>query len=83
LLDEPTSALDPESETLIKDALEKLLAGRTALIIAHRLSTVEHADEVVVLDRGRMLEQGRHEELLRRAGGLYRRYAERQLAARV
>jgi subfamily B ATP-binding cassette protein MsbA len=83
LLDEPTSALDAESEALIKDALEKLLEGRTALIIAHRLSTVEHADEVVVMDRGRIVEQGRHGDLLRRTGGLYRRYAERQIAARV
>lgn len=80
ILDEPTSALDAESESLIKEALLKLLAGRTALIIAHRLSTVEHADEVLVIDRGRIVEQGRHEELVRRPGGLYRRYAERQLA---
>jgi len=80
ILDEPTSALDAESESLIKEALLKLLAGRTALIIAHRLSTVEHADEVLVIDRGRIVEQGAHEELVRRPGGLYRRYAERQLA---
>lgn len=80
ILDEPTSALDAESEALIKDALEKLLQDRTALIIAHRLSTVEHADLVVVIDRGRIVEQGHHEELLRRPEGLYRRYAKRQLA---
>jgi ATP-binding cassette subfamily B protein len=83
LLDEPTSALDADSEALIKDALERLLQGRTALIIAHRLSTVEHADEVVVMDRGRIVEHGRHETLVQRSGGLYRRYAERQLAARL
>ena len=80
ILDEPTSALDAESEELIKRALQRLLEGRTALIIAHRLSTIEHADVVVVLDGGRIIEQGRHEELLRRPGGLYRRYAEHQLA---
>ncbi len=79
LLDEPTSALDPESEELIKQALNRLLEGRTALIIAHRLSTIEHADRVVVLDDGHIVEQGRHEELLRNPRGLYRRYAERQL----
>ena len=75
ILDEPTSALDAESEELVKQALQRLLDGRTALIIAHRLSTIEHADLVIVLDQGRIIEQGRHEELLRRPGGLYRRYA--------
>ncbi len=80
ILDEPTSALDAESEELIKQALQRLLNGRTALIIAHRLSTIEHADRVVVLDGGRILEQGRHEELLKSPRGLYRRYAQRQLA---
>jgi subfamily B ATP-binding cassette protein MsbA len=79
ILDEPTSALDAESEALIKEALHHLLAGRTALIIAHRLSTVEHVDEVLVVDGGRIVEQGRHEELLRRPDGVYRRYASRQL----
>jgi subfamily B ATP-binding cassette protein MsbA len=81
ILDEPTSALDAESEELIKQALHRLLEGRTALIIAHRLSTIEHADLVVVLDHGRIIEQGRHEDLMRRPGGLYRRYAEHQVAA--
>lgn len=81
LLDEPTSALDAESEELIKKALERLLEGRTAIIIAHRLSTIEHADRVVVIEEGTIIEQGRHEELLRRPDSLYRRYAERQLTA--
>ncbi len=80
ILDEPTSALDAESEELIKQALNRLLEGRTALIIAHRLSTIEHADLVVVLDGGRIIEQGRHADLFRQPGGLYRRYAEHQLA---
>jgi len=80
ILDEPTSALDAESEELIKQALSRLLVGRSALIIAHRLSTIEHADVVVVLDDGHVIEQGRHDELLRRSGGLYRRYAEHQVS---
>ena len=81
ILDEPTSALDAESEALIKEALQRLLKGRTALIIAHRLSTIEHADRVVVLDHGHIIAQGRHDELLKSPGGLYRRYATRQLAS--
>ena len=80
ILDEPTSALDAESEELIKQALRYMLAGRTALIIAHRLSTIQHVDRVIVIENGNILEQGRHEELLKSASGLYRRYAEHQLA---
>ena len=79
ILDEPTSALDAESEELIKQALQRLLKDRTALIIAHRLSTIEHAGRVIVIDEGRLVEQGRHQELLNSPGGLYRRYASRQL----
>lgn len=72
LLDEATSALDSESERLVQSALEKLMAGRTSIVIAHRLSTVEAADRVVVLDRGRVVEHGTHAELLTR-GGLFAR----------
>ena len=79
VLDEPTSALDPESEDLVKDALKRLLQKRTALIIAHRLSTLEDADLIVVLENGRIVEQGAHEKLLCRTGSLYRRYAVQQL----
>ena len=72
ILDEATSALDTESERLVQQAIERLMQDRTVLVIAHRLATVRDADEIVVLDSGRVVQQGSHEELLR-AGGLYRR----------
>ncbi len=68
ILDEATSALDSESERLVREALERVLADRTTLVIAHRLSTVEHADQVLVLDHGRVIERGRHAELIARDG---------------
>ncbi len=77
VLDEATSNLDAESERLIEDALEKLLVGRTTLIIAHRLSTVRRADRLVVVDHGRIVEEGTHADLLAR-GGLYARLYQRQ-----
>jgi subfamily B ATP-binding cassette protein MsbA len=77
VLDEATSNLDTESERLIEDALGRLLVGRTTLIIAHRLSTVRRADRLVALDRGRIVEEGTHTELLAR-GGLYARLYQRQ-----
>jgi subfamily B ATP-binding cassette protein MsbA len=77
VLDEATSSLDTESEQLIEDALEKLLVGRTTLIIAHRLSTVRRADRLLVIDQGRVAEEGTHPELLA-AGGIYARLYQRQ-----
>lgn len=79
VLDEATSSLDSESEHLIQEALERLTARRTTLVIAHRLSTVRRADRIVVLDEGRVVESGSHETLLA-GGGLYRRLYERQFA---
>jgi len=70
ILDEATSALDSESEHQVQSSLERLMAGRTTLVIAHRLSTVQKADKILVLDAGHIVEQGRHEELLSQ-GGLY------------
>jgi ATP-binding cassette subfamily B protein len=70
ILDEATAHLDSESEAAVQRALSVALAGRTSLVIAHRLSTVRNADKIVVLDQGQVVEQGRHEELVA-AGGLY------------
>lgn len=72
VLDEPTAALDAASEDLVMGALERLMTGRTTFIIAHRLSTIRNADQIVVLDRGSVAEQGRHDELMRRNGAYAR-----------
>ena len=78
VLDEATSSLDSESEALIQEAMERLIEGRTSIVIAHRLSTVRMMDRILVFDRGRVVEEGKHEELVRREGGTYRRLFERQ-----
>jgi ATP-binding cassette, subfamily B, bacterial MsbA len=80
ILDEATSALDSESERLVQEAMEKLLRGRTVFVIAHRLSTVRNADQIVVLQDGRIVQRGAHDELLAE-GGLYRHLYRLQFAA--
>lgn len=80
ILDEATSSLDSESERLVQDALEKLMKGRTSIVIAHRLSTIRQADNILVMDKGRIIEQGTHEQLLLVDNGLYRNLSELQFA---
>ncbi len=81
ILDEATSSLDSESERLVQEALDKLMVGRTSIVIAHRLSTIRKADRILVLDKGKITENGRHEELLAKDGGLYRGLLELQMQA--
>jgi ATP-binding cassette, subfamily B, bacterial len=78
ILDEATSSLDSESEALIQQAMARLMQGRTAIVIAHRLSTVRSLDRILVFDRGKIVEQGTHAALLARSGGVYRDLFERQ-----
>ncbi len=78
ILDEATSALDTESEALVQDALNKLMKGRTTLVIAHRLSTVQNADQICVLEKGKVVESGQHSELIQ-LNGLYKKLVEGQL----
>jgi ATP-binding cassette subfamily B protein len=77
LLDEATSALDAQSETLVQQALEGLMKDRTSLVIAHRLATVKHADRILVLDHGKVVSTGTHDELIKE-GGLYAELAKLQ-----
>ena len=79
ILDEATSSLDSESEALIQQAMERLMKGRTSIVVAHRLSTVRSLDRILVFDRGEIVEQGTHATLANRTGGLYRGLFERQV----
>ncbi|HXK97931.1 MAG TPA: ATP-binding cassette domain-containing protein, partial [Limnochordia bacterium] len=82
ILDEATSSLDSLSERLIQDAIKPLLAGRTSIVIAHRLSTIIAADQILVMDQGRIVQRGTHEELVMRPG-LYRELYEKQFKAKA
>src|SRR5699024_5720422 len=77
ILDEATSALDTESEKLVQEALDKMTRDRTSIVIAHRLSTIQNADNIIVMQRGEIVEQGGHAELMKR-GGVYRKLVEMQ-----
>ena len=77
-MDEATASLDVESETKVQEALTRLLAGKTVLVIAHRMRTVENADKIVVLKDGRVAEEGTPDELRAREGGIFRHMAELQ-----
>jgi ABC-type multidrug transport system fused ATPase/permease subunit len=79
ILDDSTSSVDTKTEQLIQQALETLMQGRTTFIIAHRLSTVRRADLILVMDRGQIVEQGGHSDLLKDGAGLYRQIYELQL----
>jgi ABC-type multidrug transport system fused ATPase/permease subunit len=79
ILDEPTSALDAHTEQIVSEALEKLMRGRTTLVIAHRLSTVRKADKIFVFQKGQIVETGRHEELIKKEDGIYRHLYEYQV----
>ncbi len=79
VLDEATSALDAESELLVQEALANLMMNRTSFVIAHRLSTIRRADAIIVLERGRIVEIGRHDELLARPSGTYAALYQMQL----
>ena len=82
VLDEATANIDTETESLITEAMEKLMTGRTTIMVAHRLSTIQHADKIMVMDKGRIVESGNHQELLAQ-NGVYRKLYELQLAAEV
>lgn len=82
ILDEPTSALDAKSERYIQVSIEALMKGRITFIIAHRLSTIREADRIFVLDKGRIVETGPHDKLIKKPGGVYRKLYEMQVGTK-
>ena len=78
ILDEATSALDTESEILVQEAIERLMPDRTSIVIAHRLSTVQHADRIIVVEAGLIVESGRHVDLVKKKNGLYKKLFDMQ-----
>ena len=78
ILDEPTSALDAQTESIVTKSLEKLMRGKTTIIIAHRLATVRKADKIIVLEKGRVVEEGKHIDLIKKKNGAYRKFYELQ-----
>jgi len=79
ILDEATSALDSENERMVQDALQKLMLNRTTVVIAHRLTTIVNADEIVVLDKGQIIERGPHKQLLEQKGAYHKLFEMQQL----
>ena len=78
VMDEATANIDTETEMLIQDAMERLMAGRTTIVVAHRLSTIQHADKIMVMHKGRLREEGTHQELLQQ-NGIYKKLYDLQL----
>ena len=77
ILDEATASIDPENEHLIQQAISELTIGKTVIVIAHRLATIEHADQILVVDKGQVVQKGTHQQLVQQEGqqeGLYRRF---------
>ena len=83
ILDEATSSIDSETEALVNKASEKMMKGRTSIVIAHRLATIQHADTILVMHKGEIREKGSHQELLKQEKGLYKKLYELQYKDQV